>query len=64
LDAYQHDPQKRKFFLKNHFIDRLAGCDQLRRQSLAGKNEAEIRKSWQADLATFRKIRAKYLLYP
>ena len=64
LDAYQHDPQKRKFFLKNHFIDRLAGSDQLRRQILAGKNEAEIRKSWQTDLATFRKIRAKYLLYP
>ena len=64
LDAYRHYPQKRKFFLKNHFIDKLAGSDRLRKQLASGRSEAQIRQSWQADLAKFRKIRAKYLLYP
>jgi len=64
LDAYRHYPQKKKFFLKSGFIDKLSGSDQLRKQVMSSKSEAQIRKSWQADLAKFRKIRAKYLLYP
>ncbi len=64
LDARRHYPQKKQFFLKSGFIDKLSGSDQLRKQILSGKSEAQIRKSWQADLAKFRKIRAKYLLYP
>ena len=64
LDAYRHYPDKKSFFLKNRFIDRLAGSDRLRKQILSGKNKKQIRASWQADLAKFRKIRAKYLLYP
>ena len=28
-----------------------------------GKSETEIRKSWEPELATFRAIRKKYLLY-
>ena len=64
FDAYHHYPDKKRFFLKNHFIDRLAGSDLLRRQVLSGESEVQIRKSWQKDLTKFRKIRAKYLLYP
>jgi uncharacterized protein YbbC (DUF1343 family) len=52
-----------KFFLDNNFIDKLAGSDLLRTQILAGKSEREIKKTWQAGLETFSKVRAKYLIY-
>jgi len=35
----------------------------LRQQIISGMSEDEIRKSWQPELNTFRKIRKKYLLY-
>jgi len=41
----------------------LAGSDQLRKQLIAGKSETEIRESWQADLAAFKGMRRKYLIY-
>ncbi len=64
LEAYRLFPDKNNFFLKNNFIDRLAGNDQLRKQIIAGKSEAAIRKSWEPGLAKFKKTRKKYLLYP
>ncbi len=64
IDFYQAFPNKVDFFLKNNFIDKLAGSDELRKQIIEGKTEAEIRTSWEADLAQFKKTRAKYLLYP
>ena len=64
LDAYHNYPDKANFFLKNNFFDRLAGSDVLRKQILAGRSANEIRSSWQDDLAEFKRIRAKYLLYP
>jgi uncharacterized protein YbbC (DUF1343 family) len=64
LEAYRLFPQKDNFFLKNNFIDRLAGNDQLRKQIVAGKSEAVIRKSWEPELNKFKKIRKKYLIYP
>jgi len=63
-DAYAKYPNKKKFFLKNRFIDKLAGSDKLRKQIESGVSEKEIRKSWEKDLEGFRKIRKKYLLYP
>lgn len=51
------------FFLKNNFIDLLAGSDQLRKQLLAGKTVDEIQAGWQADLEAYRGMRKKYLLY-
>jgi len=64
LDAYLNYPNKRKFFLKNRFIDKLAGTSTLRKQIASGMSESAIRKSWQKDLHQFRQIRKKYLLYP
>jgi len=64
LDAYKAFPDKANFFNKNNFFDLLAGTDQLRQQIIAGKSEADIRKSWQTDLYQFKMIRAKYLIYP
>jgi len=46
------------------YFDKLAGTDQLRMDILKGIPELEIRKSWENDLARFRQIRKKYLLYP
>ncbi|MEO6038421.1 MAG: hypothetical protein ABIQ93_08410 [Saprospiraceae bacterium] len=50
--------------MQNKFFDLLAGNDTLKEQILAGCTEAEIRASWQSDLAAYREIRRKYLLYP
>lgn len=64
LDLYHHFPDKDNFFLKNKFIDKLAGGTTLREQIRAGFSEEEIRESWQEDLINFKQMRAKYLLYP
>ncbi len=45
------------------YFEKLAGTDKLRKQIEAGYQENEIRKSWEEELETFRKIREKYLLY-
>ncbi len=63
LDYYRNFPDTANFFLKTLYFDKLAGSDQLRHQIIAGKSEAEIRESWQADLAVFKAVRRKYLLY-
>jgi uncharacterized protein YbbC (DUF1343 family) len=63
LDAYKIFPGKDSFFLKNNFINKLAGNDQLVQQVKQGKTEAEIRKSWEPALSNYKKIRKKYLLY-
>ncbi|MBC7884067.1 MAG: DUF1343 domain-containing protein, partial [Saprospiraceae bacterium] len=52
-----------KYFSDHYFIDKLAGSDTLRKQIVAGKSEAEIRKSWQTGVEAFKKIRNRYLLY-
>ncbi|MCC5935809.1 MAG: DUF1343 domain-containing protein [Lunatimonas sp.] len=62
LDAYGKSGKKEKFFTS--FFDKLAGTDQLRKDILAGKTEAEIKKSWQAGLASYQATRQKYLIYP
>lgn len=64
LDAYANYQNKKDFFLKNKFIDALAGSDDLRLQIESGMSEKMIRKSWENDLDKFKKIRKKYLLYP
>ncbi len=52
-----------KYFLDNLFFDKLAGTDILRKQIEAGKTADDIRKTWQAGLSDFKKVRSKYLLY-
>ena len=63
-DAYENSPNKKSFFLKNRFMDSLAGSDQLRKQIRSGDSEKTIRKSWEKDLEKFKQIRKRYLLYP
>ncbi len=63
LNAYNIFPGKDSFFLKNNFINKLAGNDVLQQQIKAGKTEAEIRMIWQPALVNFKAVRKKYLLY-
>ena len=63
IAAYQDYPNKKDFFLKNLFFDKLAGGSTLREQIIAGKSAAEIKATWQNGLNHFKQTRAKYLLY-
>lgn len=62
LKAYENTNDKSVFF--NDFFTKLAGTKKLREQIEAGMTEKEIRKTWQKDLEQFKKMSAKYLLYP
>ena len=59
--AYNHSSDQNIFF--NSFFDKLAGNNKLRKQIIEGKNENQIRNSWQQDLEKFKKLRRKYLIY-
>jgi len=60
--AYENFPDKDNFFTP--FFDKLAGTSHLRHQIIEGLSEEKIRTSWADDLASFNKIRSKYLIYP
>ena len=61
LDFYSKLPEK--FFARPAFFDKLSGTNELRKQILAGWTEEEIRNSWGEELAEYRAMREKYLLY-
>ncbi|RYU91153.1 DUF1343 domain-containing protein [Mucilaginibacter terrigena] len=61
IDMYNIYPDKAHFFTP--YLKRLAGNDELRKQIIAGKTEAEIRQSWEPALSKFKVTRSKYLLY-
>jgi uncharacterized protein YbbC (DUF1343 family) len=61
LDAYSKSGMKEKFF--NNYFNTLVGTDELKKQILAGKNEAEIRESWKAGIEAYKAKREKYLIY-
>ncbi|MCK5822878.1 MAG: DUF1343 domain-containing protein [Bacteroidales bacterium] len=62
ISAYKNLNIGDKFF--NPYFDYLAGNNVLRQQIISGLSKKEIRKTWQKDLKSFKKIRKKYLLYP
>jgi uncharacterized protein YbbC (DUF1343 family) len=64
IDFYKLFPDKQGFFLKNNFIDKLAGTDELRKQIVNGLTAEQIKATWKADLDAFKKIRRGYLIYP
>lgn len=63
IDMYNAFPEKEKFFNSKNFDTHL-GTSTLREQIIKGMNEADIRRSWEDDLASYKEIRKKYLLYP
>lgn len=62
IAMYNAFPDKDKFFIS--YIDKLAGTPTLKDQIRSGMSEKDIKATWKADLDAFKKIRAKYLLYP
>ncbi len=52
------------FFIDNNFFDKLAGSDTLKKQIIEGLTSDEIRETWTNDLIDYKRIRAKYLMYP
>ncbi len=62
IQMYNRAPDKEKFF--NSFFNKLAGNATLQEQIKKGVSEEEIYKSWQPEIAAYKKIRKKYLLYP
>ena len=68
IELYAKFPDKAKFFDRSIHrqignIDYLAGVAEFREQIVAGKSEAEIRKTWEPGLEAYKKMRTKYLLY-
>jgi uncharacterized protein YbbC (DUF1343 family) len=69
IELYKAYPFKDKFFDRTFSkqmgdINKLAGTTEFKAQIIAGKTEAEIRKSWEPGLGNYKKMRTKYLLYP
>ncbi len=55
---------KDEFLTRSQWFNQLMGNDLVLKLIIEGKTEAEIRKSWVAELANYGAIRQKYLLYP
>ncbi len=62
IDAYKNSKEKDKFFNTSGFT-KHAGTTALQKQIESGMSEEEIKKTWQKELKTFKKIREKYLIY-
>lgn len=62
MDAYRNTKDKKLFFLTSGFT-KHAGTAELQKQIEAGLSQEEIKKTWQADIDRFKKIRANYLIY-
>jgi uncharacterized protein YbbC (DUF1343 family) len=61
MEMYRLTPKKDNFFIP--FFEKLAGTDKLRKQIQAGMSEEAIRATWAKELADYKKMRKKYLLY-
>ena len=62
VEAYKDHSKKDQFFNTANFTAH-AGTPVLQKQIEQGMSADEIRASWQPEIETFKKIRAKYLLY-
>ncbi len=61
VEAYKNLGMGEKFF--NPMFEKLIGVDYVRHMILEGYSAAEIRARWQPDVARFRELRRRYLLY-
>ena len=61
INAYRNTENQKEFF--NSFFTKLAGGPELQKQIEAGMTSEEIKATWQEDLAIFKVMREKYLLY-
>lgn len=63
LEFLKKSEQGAAFFSRPAWFDLLMGTDTVRKEILAGKPLREIEAGWEAELAAYKKIREKYLLY-
>lgn len=63
IDFYKKSGQGAVFFTNPKFMDLLAGTNVLRSQIIKGMPAEDIYETWQKDLARYRTMREKYLLY-
>ncbi len=63
IDMYRLYKNKKEFFLKNNFFDKLTGTDEIRKMIVADKSQSQIKASYQKGLDAFKAKRKKYLLY-
>jgi uncharacterized protein YbbC (DUF1343 family) len=69
IELYNAYPDKEKFFDRKQSkemgnIDGLIGVAEFKQQIAEGKSAKEIRNSWEPDLAKYKLMRKKYLIYP
>jgi hypothetical protein len=64
LDFYRKSGESDEFFSRLQWFHLLTGDDQVLLQIKEGVSEPDIRASWAEELAEYRSLRAKYLLYP
>ena len=62
IDAYRALGLGEKFFTP--MFEKLVGAGWVRRMIVEGRSAAELRAAWAPDVARFRELRRKYLLYP
>ena len=62
IEAYTNSVDKSKIFKTDSFT-KHSGTIALQKQIESGLSEEDIKKTWQEDLESFKKIRRKYLLY-
>ncbi len=62
LFAYNNMPDDIDFF--NNYFTRLAGNRQLQSMIERGAGVSAIMRTWEKDVADFKQVRRKYLLYP
>ncbi len=63
IEYYNKTGLKEKFFTSPRFFDQLCGDSKIRQMIIAGKTELQIKALWHKDLAKYKQMRNKYLLY-
>lgn len=64
LDFYSKYENEKDFLIRESWLGKLAGTDNLIKQVREGKTEEEIHGSWKPQLIKYKQLRKKYLLYP
>jgi len=64
LDFYNKPGYAEALVTRERWFNLLAGTDRLLQQIKSGASEKEIRASWEPELAAYKILRDRYLLYP
>ena len=62
-NTFKQQGKVAEFLTRPQWFDLLMGTDQVRKDMLNGKTEAEIRAAWEVELKEYKAMRKKYVLY-